>query len=1098
MPAPAAPKVVPPGPPRLRLDDKVLSLEFVLLDAQFNEPGKYKLLLRVENPLLDDSVEGVTVSVNNGDMVPSCEAETDIAEQEDLTDTLAFDKNFFSFVLPKGLCKNDKHHDVRLCIDVLKFGSGALKGGKQVGQALFAIYPRPNQPRINLRAAPFEPLYNYQGVLALLRVAGDHMAMHCGRLAYNVCFREYKPPKIEDISKPTSPAPPSLRAGISPSPRLDTNKKSTSAVPTSYVSYPDARGSDPQDLSTPIQKSQHASENQGLSNEKFSDDEDNKDEEEQEEYIDQVERMSSPGLDSLQDQDDLEYEADKPSPHSVQHPVSQSLPLDAPLRFPSPPKTPATVRKTRVTEKAPAHSDPVVGSESKLLPAPGTEKIVVTLHSATQIPLNTAGSVPTPFISLMSSIDEKRGTGAQSISHAARAPTTSPVWGETLTMTVNEEEAEEEELILTVADNLTQDLLLEYRIPIHRLEPFYPYHLCMVMPHDQAFGECNLYVTIERRTSSIVQLNGFTYSALQVLLVGVEAPLQDSSYALLALARIVANYKDNRQTNKPPGMSGVTHVKVTFPEPSPSCFQIPKRATQGQPQISFPGLPPSQPIWNFSYFFQGRDGVTLFSDGAALVLEYYYVTADSRRVPWHLSNHCGFSVIPLDKEVYHRLMQSTSIKALTLTGVPIQGTELKAISGEAPSVSLQLLLLKTERPEFFLSPSEVQASTHWQAQTNKSTNLNKGEKETTNKEKLQKDAPSLPPYNALADILPDPWTQRTATEPKPLDPVDLSKQLKTNPLPQYLSNNSEAPADPVMEHQEQELANYRLAMQRMADDIIALRHQMSGLEAENSALRSERSLNQDAGRSLLSDTDIDVMTKAELADRLVTLKQKLASETAELRSMRDRIQQLQNELVRRNDREKDLLLLQRAHQQQQTVLSQYHQKLSRAKALQDTVRKQEKVIEKMEKLLDSKLRDEKRSRVDRGDRGDRGARTDTLQAEVYATLLAENSRLREELERARLTTTVLPPNVPIHETFTDGEKLSLLSKLEKSQARVQSLERELEDASRRWGREKQQLLTQLSEQQMGFSRTQTTILHHFPTELLFCLLPSGLFTCLEK
>lgn len=67
---------------------------------------------------------------------------------------------------------------------------------------------------------------------------------------------------------------------------------------------------------------------------------------------------------------------------------------------------------------------------------------------------------------------------------------------------------------------------------------------------------------------------------------------------------------------------------------------------------------------------------------------------------------------------------------------------------------------------------------------------------------------------------------------------------------------------------QKELANYRLAMQRMADDIIALRRQMSGLEAENSALRSERSLNQDAGRSLLSDADIDVMTKAELADRL--------------------------------------------------------------------------------------------------------------------------------------------------------------------------------------------------------------------------------------
>ncbi|KAM4039228.1 coiled-coil domain-containing protein 33 [Anomaloglossus baeobatrachus] len=980
-----------------------------------------------------------------------------------------------------GLCKNDKHHDVRLCIDVLKFGSGIPRGGKKVGQALFAIYPRPNQPRINLRAAPFEPLYNYQGVLALLRVVGDHMAMHCGRLAYNVCFREYKPPKLEEVSKPISPIPTSLKAGNSQptTPRLDTYRQSTpNTGRTPHFLHSEATSSDPHKISTPTPKTHHnASENQGLSNHQYSDDEGDNDE------ADTEERMSSPESDSFQDQDDLEYK--KPSTRKMLPPVSRSLPHDAPLRLPPPPKTPATIRNTHVKEKAPAHGDPVQGAdgESKHLPLPVTEKLVVTLHSATHIPLNTAGSLPMPFIFLMSSIDEKRETGAQSISHAAQAPTTSPVWGETLTMTVNEAQAEEEELILTIADNASQDFLLDYRLPICDLEPFHPYHLCMVKPHDQAPDGCHLYVTIERRTSSIAQLNGFTYSALQVLLVGVESSLQNPTHPLLALARIVPNYKDYRQTHKPPGMSGVSQVKVTFPEPSPSCFRLPQRATQGHHQISFPGLPPSQPIWNSSYFFQGRDGVTLFSEGAALVLEYYPVTADSRRVPWHLSNNCGFSVVPLDMEVYHKLISGTSNKALTITGVPIQGTELKTVLGEAPCVSLQVLLLKTEHPDFFLSPSEVLPSTDWQTQENKSVHQTREDTASLNKEKLQKDVPPLPSYNALADILPDPWVQQTTREQKPFDPMDRPNQSNTNIAPQYLSNNVVESTDPVMEHQEQELANYRLAMQRMADDIIALRRQMSGLEAENSALRSERSLNEDAGRSLLSDADIDVMTKAELADRLVTLKQKLASETSELRGMRDRIQQLQNELVRRNDREKELLLLQRAHQQQQTVLSHYHQRLSRAKTLQDTVRKQEKVIERMEKLLDTKLRDEKRSRMDRGDRGDlKGTRSDTLQGEVYATLLAENSRLREEMERARVTTTVIPQHVPIHETFTDSEKFSLLIKLEKSQARVQSLERELEEAARRWGREKQQLVTQLSEQQMGFSRTHTTILHHFPTK----------------
>ncbi|KAL0154820.1 hypothetical protein M9458_049083, partial [Cirrhinus mrigala] len=57
-------------------------------------------------------------------------------------------------------------------------------------------------------------------------------------------------------------------------------------------------------------------------------------------------------------------------------------------------------------------------------------------------------------------------------------------------------------------------------------------------------------------------------------------------------------------------------------------------------------------------------------------------------------------------------------------------------------------------------------------------------------------------------------------------------------------------------------------MHKMADDILALRSQMSVLESENSQLRQDLSLHQDLGRTLLDDTDIDVMTKTEIADRI--------------------------------------------------------------------------------------------------------------------------------------------------------------------------------------------------------------------------------------
>lgn len=57
-------------------------------------------------------------------------------------------------------------------------------------------------------------------------------------------------------------------------------------------------------------------------------------------------------------------------------------------------------------------------------------------------------------------------------------------------------------------------------------------------------------------------------------------------------------------------------------------------------------------------------------------------------------------------------------------------------------------------------------------------------------------------------------------------------------------------------------------MGKMAEDIIALRTQVVALESDNSQLRSDLSLHHDLARDLLKDTDVDVMTKAEMADRI--------------------------------------------------------------------------------------------------------------------------------------------------------------------------------------------------------------------------------------
>ncbi|XP_055766086.1 coiled-coil domain-containing protein 33 isoform X5 [Salvelinus fontinalis] len=336
------------------------------------------------------------------------------------------------------------------------------------------------------------------------------------------------------------------------------------------------------------------------------------------------------------------------------------------------------------------------------------------------------------------------------------------------------------------------------------------------------------------------------------------------------------------------------------------------------------------------------------------------------------------------------------------------------------------------------------------------------------------DGPSLPSYDALARILPDNTPPAGKTEgPQSNGHINQTYQKqnlhKRAPLPDFEDDL-----------QNKEVENYRTAMRKMADDVIALRTQVVTLGTDNSQLRSDLTLHQDLGRHLLDDVDVGVMTKAEIADRIASLKFKLASESSKASAQRDKIHQLQNDLIRKNDSEKELLRLQRAHQQQQTVLQRYHRTVSKTAGLETTVKQQEKIIEKMEKLLDNTLTEKSKDNAERMVKmkptvGEEDNRKETATA-------AENSRLRGELDKIRSQ----PPQAaitiqqPAQQVFPDRERLSLLIKLEKAETRVRTLEKQLEDNSKRWGRQKQDMLTRLSEHLYGLDRTSSTIAHDLP------------------
>ncbi|OPJ70042.1 coiled-coil domain-containing protein 33 isoform D [Patagioenas fasciata monilis] len=888
---------------RLKAEEKTLDFEFELVSAQFNQRGQYALRLTVENPLLQGSGAGIQLRIDSGEVVQSSTGTTDTIEQSDLDQMYSFQRKRFTFTLPRGFCKNDKNHDVRLHIEALRFPGRAermrRRKSRRVGEAFFAIYPRPNQPRLKLSARRDEDWYRYSTVLALLRDRDQQAAA--------------SPPR--DV-----PVPSRLRC----------------------------------------------------------------------------------------------------TPESAYH----WLP------------TKSRARSTEVSESPTGMEEPrhALRVGRGHVACAGKEAITVTLHSATNLPATREGRVPWPYVVVKTSGGDEKAE----VTRVSSVPTHTPSWEEEVTVEIDAEDAGWAALNLTVAHKATKEVLGTFQLPVRHLQPFQPHRCRLVL----------------------------------VLLRGLSVPLATHHGALVAVARVVTNVQEYkyRMEKHPMACPDITPTTVTFPDPPASAFSISRSVNHGCPQMSRPAGPSEQLTWDTSFLFQGRDGATVFSEDTALAIEYYPYKAiwdaPATLVP------VGYSVLPLTSRIFRELMVQSS--GMCLDGLTVQGTDLKTMSGSIPTVRLCLRLLRSERPGMFLTPSDSDALPKLDPAT---VTLERDEEPRAAPmcpfyHQLHQDAVSLPAADAVASILPgkQPFPRGTGMSPEKL----RSQEVTGDKQETVSAGDAGGERDVRNSEGDQSQAEinstlpgvgrYQLALRRMAGDLLSLRQHVTSLEVENGQLRHSLAWQEELGQALLSDVDLDVMTREELLDRLATLKRELVASTAEMRRLKDRVQQLQNELIQKNDREQELVLLQRAHRQQQARLRSCQKKVAKTKGLEETVRQQEKVIEVMERVLQEKL---SRSTAKSG-----GA---VLSREVYAVLLAENRRLREELARPPQP---LPPVAPwppaLPGVFGGAEKLALLARLEEAQARGRVLERQLAEAARSWGREKQELGTRLLEREHGFPHTPTT------------------------
>ncbi|XP_043836238.1 coiled-coil domain-containing protein 33 [Dromiciops gliroides] len=726
------------------------------------------------------------------------------------------------------------------------------------------------------------------------------------------------------------------------------------------------------------------------------------------------------------------------------------------------PKLPSEVAEPPLPlEEAFRHAETTYGH---LAPAQ-KEIIIITLHGAINLPSQKNGSKPLAFVIAKTTSQEEKHQESTAVTSTTWEPTKSPTWETTVKLEIQTEDVGHEEVILKVLDSRTRDLLASYRIPIKYLRPFHPYHFELVTAHKA--GLAKLYASITRESSFMPRYIGCTHTALEVFLQGVNEPLANPFGPIMVVARIIPNYKEFKETtlSKDPISMGLPMRTVNFPSPSVLAFDVPRTNEQGYPQVSKPGGPARQPEWNTSFLYQARNGCTQFSEDLALLLEFYPMLPMHQRESWNLVEPLGISVLPLNNRVYRKMM-SGSQTALHVKKLPILRTKLKTIAGGTPTVNLTFQVLSSERPDNFLTPNNCAdvpvlnptlldadlgiIRESWSKDfvspepESESEPLPEPESEpelelVTELEPKPKPKPTLfyvdkclsvpsleevkpleLPQETLEDFSPWPHQKvihKTQSRPQPFKVLSREEINEYSRLPNtevhlyssiYYSESSDT-QDEQYEVEEKpkpsdiplstwkEVDNYQRAMTKMANDILTLRRQVSSLETENNSLRRQVTTQEQMGQASAEDEEM-----------IANMKQKLSQSTMEMRRLKARVQQLQNELIRKNDREKDLLLIQQSHHQQQQNLKKYHDKLQKMKGLEQTVKNQEKVIQTMEKILEEKVNQPSRERSDsvvsplgRPLGKHTGPMGESVPFDFYSILLSENARLRSELDKNR-------------------------------------------------------------------------------------------------
>merc|ERR1712136_214994 len=199
---------------------------------------------------------------------------------------------------------------------------------------------------------------------------------------------------------------------------------------------------------------------------------------------------------------------------------------------------------------------------------------------------------------------------------------------------------------------------------------------------------------------------------------------------------------------------------------------------------------------------------------------------------------------------------------------------------------------------------------------------------------------------------------------------------------------------------------------------------------------------------MLADINAGVLSPGQLADKLVAVNAKRNNDVDELKKYRAKVQQLQNQLIKANEREKRYLNTYPTRNDLLNEVEQLKSKVAKQKKLETTCLQQEKVIEKLEKVVVSyKKKTKEKAQPDKDPAAETLAKQEILRLETEIQLF----KIRDEQKKSQTS--------------------ELLDRAERAETRVRYLEEELSKNAQNWAKEKNDLTVRLQEHRNGILRT---------------------------